>query len=95
MKQFCELTKPVSNEHPSMINIKLQKICNNNEKSVDKSIKSEELKLSKTSCLSQNNKSLKIENMSTNSQQDLTMYNAKLNNIKVNLQLCFIKNCFV
>ena len=85
MKQFCELTKPVSNEQPSMINTKTQQVCNNNDKSIDESKTSEELRLNMTNCLPQNKKSLKKENMSTSSQHDLTLYNAKINEIKVNI----------
>ena len=89
MKQFCELTKPVSNKQPLMINAKSQQICNNNETNIDESKRSEKLRLSKISCLPQDNKSLKIENMSTSCQHDLTLYKANFNTIKVNLVLIF------
>ena len=89
MKQFCELTKPVSNEQSSMINIKSQQISNNNDKNIDE--KSEELRLSKTNYLPKNNKSLKIENLSTSFQHDSTMNNANFNNKKVNLHSYFKK----
>ena len=95
MKQYCELTKPVSNEQPSMINIKTQRICNNNDKNVDKSIKSEELRLSMTSCSSQNNNSLKIKNMSTISEQNLTINNEDFNKMKVNLKSYLKKKIFL
>ena len=93
MKQFCELTKPISNKQFSMINIKSQQTSNNNDKNIDE--KSEELRLSKTNCLPKNNKSLKIEKVSTNSQHDLTMNNANFNNIKVNLHSYFKKYFFL
>ena len=90
MKKFCELTKPISNginsnKLLSMKNTSLQKTCNNNNTKTDKSKKSGELRLSMTNYLPEDNKSLKIENMSTNSQQDLTMNNANFNKMKVNL----------
>ena len=104
MIQFCELTKPVSydlnsNEELSLTNtnaqnfyksmIKTQQVCNNNETNIDESKRSEKLRLSKISCLPQDNKSLKIENMSTSCQHDLTLYKANFNTIKVNLVLIF------
>jgi len=97
MKQFCELTKPIcndldSNEQLSITNtnarnfcksmIKTQQICSNNDTKIDESRKSEELRLSMTNCLPQNNKSLNIENMSTSSQHDLTSYNRNFNKIE-------------
>ena len=90
MKKFCELTKPISNginsnKQLSMKNTSLQKTCNNNNTKTDESKKSEELRLSMTNYLPEDNKSLKIENMSTNSQQDLTMNNANFHEIKVYL----------
>ena len=98
MKQFCELTKPISNDlnsskQISITNTSLQKTCNNNNTKTDKSKKSEELRLSMTNYLPEDNKSLKIENMSTNSQQDLTMNNANFHEIKVNFYLYLFIFC--
>ena len=100
MKKFCELTKPICNdldssEQLSITNtnarnfcksmIKTQQIRSNNDTKIDESRKSEELRLSMTNCLPQNNKSLNIENMSTSSQHDLTSYNRNSNKIEVKL----------
>merc|ERR1719376_1072675 len=97
MKQFCELTKPICNdldlnEQLSITNTnarnfcksmkKTQQICSNNDTKIDESRKSEELRLSMTNCLPQNNKSLEIENMSTSSRHDSTSYNANFHKIK-------------
>ena len=74
MKQFCELTKPVSKEQPSTQSYKLS-----NKNDIKTEEKSEQLRLSMTSCLPQNNKLLNIENMSTSSQHDLRIYKTIFN----------------
>ena len=98
MKQFCELTKPICNDldskkQLSITNtnarnlctsmIKTQQIRSNNDTKIDESRKSEELRLSMTNCLPQNNKSLEIDDMSTSSQHDLRIYKTKFNKKEV------------
>jgi len=87
MKQFCELTKPVSDAPTNVegpVALQNHKLCRNisNAKIDEENRNGEKLRLSMASCLP-DNKSLKIENMSARNQHDqLALYNSDLNKIK-------------